>query len=407
MSTGSKTTSLEEQENTVNGYSAFGGETLVEYTVFLSDSFGRNPSSNNERANFKFLDSNSVPNQIDGYSNDDSYRKTRHHLRNYASKQAVEQLAVQAAAGAGAGVAATAAAAASISAAATATKFSSGLMNYLRENSLARQLQSKREQPAIIRLVQRPTPGLPPSGKDPKETDTTDGGRNRKPWVNLIPPNTKFFLESVTENREEKVQIIDTFGEFVAFFFGARPEVYTYQGTLLNSMNHNWKNEFMMNYEHFLRGSQAVKNRATIFLQYDDVIVEGFMLNSQIRQVATDEHAVPFQFNLLILNRSPLNPMNMLYLRNATQRLTTLESALFSSLQEAQAVAHESPEKTEMFLILREWLNNTRTPSAGNMIHRTNTNQVEPERTEQIGDFPQQDSSFNDVFAEETGEATA
>lgn len=370
---GSKSTSVEAQQNTVNGEGAFGGEELTEYTVFLSDSFGRNPSTG-RRAGSKFFDSNSVPNQIDGHNNDDSYRTSRHHLINLNPNDPLS-VAANEAVDAIAGIGAKGAAAIS-KAASSSPKYSSGLMSHLRENSLARQLQSKRDQPAIIRLVQHSSRSA--SAIDGREAGP--GGWN-EPWVNLIPPNTKFFLETVTENREEKVQIVDTFGEFVAFFFGARPEVYTYTGTLLNSMNHNWKNEFMLNYEHFLRGSQAVKNRASIFLQYDDVIVEGFMLNSQTRQTAVEDKAIPFQFNLLVLNRSPLSPLNMLQFRNATQPLTLLETQLMASLTGLVDSIDSKPEDRGIFLMLRDWMNSSRTPSSGLFTTWPSTNKVEPEST--------------------------
>jgi len=341
-----RTTALQDQTDTLNQIAAAGGEEIVEYSVFLSDSFGNNPSVGGGRAGLTYFDGPGAPKQIDGFSNDDSYRRSTHLLNG--TRRAAQEANAAPGAIIGGGEA-------------------------FRENSLARQLQSKRDQPAVIRLLKRVKPG---------EKNPETGIEYGRPWVSIIPPNTKFFLEQVTENREEKVQVLDTFGEFIAFFFGARPEVYTYSGTLLNSLNHDWKNEFQLNYEHFMRGSKAVENRATMFLQYDDVIVEGYMMNSQIRQTAIEDMTVPFTFNLLVLNRSQLNPQNILVTRSLRQQLTVFEHALLTSLKDSfQLSEGGTVEDVQTFLLMREWLNGSGFPSAGKAVHRTETNNIAPERT--------------------------
>ncbi|KKM20582.1 hypothetical protein LCGC14_1644010 [marine sediment metagenome] len=346
------TTALTESMLTMDNIGPFGGEQLVEFTLFLSDQFGRNPSVSSDRSSIKFLDSPSVPSQLEeGVQNDDSYRQSRHFVRNSQLRNL------------------------------KLSDVSIGLQTHLRENSLARQIQAKRDQPAIIRLLKRVKSSSPHKA--------TGGSEQFRPWENIIPPNTKFFLEQVTENREEKVQVLDTFGEFIAFFFGARPEVYTYQGTLLNSVNHDWKNEFLLNYEYFLRGSQAVKHRATMFLQYDDVIVEGYMLNSQIRQTGVDDVTVPFTFNLLILNRSSINPRNILVARSRRQELTTYENALLNSLQDSLTLTkNKGVNDMQTFLLMREWLNSTKFPSAGNAVHFKKTNKIQSPNTKPKQDAP-------------------
>src|SRR5579859_375616 len=315
-------TSREEMVATYAERGPLQGERLVEYSIFLSDAFGSGPVIGS------FFDSSAIPDQIDGFANDDAYRRSRHYVLRQQTKNA-------------------------------------SVNNLLRESSLARQLMEKPDQPATIRLIRRVRPEEA-MGRDP-----TQGGR-QLPWVNVIPPNTKFFLESVTENREEKVQIVDTFGEWIAFFFGRRPEVYTYSGTLLNAKNHDWKNEFQENYDNFLRGSQAVKYRATMFLQYDDVVVEGFMLNCQIQQNAISHNGVPFSFSLLVISRSPLNPRNLMALRFARSGLTDAEQQLFENLQQALDLLSGSPadqaekrDQLDTFSLMREFFAGNYLPPAG------------------------------------------
>jgi hypothetical protein len=206
------------------------------------------------------------------------------------------------------------------------------------------------------------------------ELASTPAGEAKMPWVNLIPPNTKFFLEQVNESREEKVQVIDTFGEWVAFFFGRKPEVYSYSGTLLNAKNHDWKNEFQFNYDNYLRGSQAVKHRATMVIQYDDVMVEGYMLNCAISQTAMADKSVPFQFTLLVINRSSLNPLQSLALRFQRTPATDLEKSLFgsmsASLQSLSVAGGE--DAAETFLLMREYFSGNYIPPAGKVTNYGN-----------------------------------
>lgn len=335
MATTPRITNREEMEAVIEGRGPLGGERLIEYNVFLTDAF-----SQRAYGSLNFLDYPGPPDQIDGFDNDDSYRRSRHLLLSRVG----------------------------------GTRASA---DNLRENSLARQVQEKQDQPATIRLIRR---------RKPEELALLDPNEPRVPWINLIPPNTKFFLEQVQENREEKVQVIDTFGEWIAFFFGRKPEVYNYAGTLLNAQNHNWKNEFQENYEHFLRGSQAAKNRATVVLQYDDVLVEGYMLNCSISMNSVNDKSVPFTFNLLVANRSPMDPRGILGLRALRSLGTEAEQQLFNDLQEALDLTKEGAvDDLETFLLLREYFSGHYVPGAGTSLHRSQTNNVESTTSVQPG----------------------
>lgn len=324
-----RSTSREEMQAMLDGQGALGGERLLEYNIFLTDAFSGSMSS----ISF-MMDAPGPPDQIDGYSNDDSYRRSRHLLNRRTDADA------------------------------TASE-----SNSLRESSLARQIDEKANQPATIRLIRR---------LRPEELAAVKSSEPQMPWENLIPPNTKFFLEQVQENREEKVQIIDTFGQWIAFFFGARPEVYNYSGTLLNTSNHDWKNEFQENYQHFLRGSQAVQNQATMLLQYDDVLVEGYMLNCSVSMQGAADKAAPFSFNLLVMNRSPLNPRGIIGLRELRSgRISPAELALFNDMQQALDLTEKGKvDELETFLLMREYFSGHYVPGAGTAIHYPQSGKV-------------------------------
>lgn len=141
----------------------------------------------------------------------------------------------------------------------------------------------------------------------------------------------QFLLQSATEQDVERYQIVETFGEPVAFFFGRRPRIYTYSGTLFNSgfrfngAGNNffedstefqvnsmlWRDNFKLAYELFLRGTKCVKFRARAYLNYDRVLREGFILNNQIIQ-NIHPNMVQFSFSMFITREVNLDGVEAL-----------------------------------------------------------------------------------------------
>jgi len=337
-----KATRKETQSDLINDVNGLGGEEIVTYNLFLTDAFGGGAGLLDVQGHVFQNEGSGVPETIDGHSNDDSYRRSRRLLHR-----------------------------------STYSDVDSAAIAHIRENSLARQIDEKKDQPGVIRLIRRlKSDELNEAAKQPGPV---------VPWVNLIPPNTKFLLETVQESRQEKVQIIDTFGEWVAFFFGRRPEVYNYSGTLINSSNHDWKNEFQFNYDHFLRGSQAVKHRATMILQYDDVMVEGYMLNSSIQMSGVTDKSVPFTFSLLVINRSQMNPRRQMGLRFLRSGPSIGEGQFYNDLQGALDLTERDTDDMQTFLLMREYFSGNYIPAAGKFIHRAKNNNIESETSVQPG----------------------
>ena len=128
-------------------------------------------------------------------------------------------------------------------------------------------------------------------------------GGSKSEEVDLIPPYSKFFLESYQEGHMERSQIVETFGEFYAFFFGERPPVYTFGGTLLNTKDINWKEDFMFYYDNFLRGSKAVEYKAKVVLTYGLSQVEGYILGVNTQAQAANDKGVNVSFQMLVTKR--------------------------------------------------------------------------------------------------------
>ena len=122
----------------------------------------------------------------------------------------------------------------------------------------------------------------------------------------LIPPFTKFILESVQEGHQERSQVVETFGDFYVFFFGERPPIYTYNGTLINAKSINWVDDFVFYYENFLRGTKCVEKNARLVLTYGQRQVEAYLLGFNMNTQAPTEKGVAVSFSALIIDRKVL-----------------------------------------------------------------------------------------------------
>lgn len=121
--------------------------------------------------------------------------------------------------------------------------------------------------------------------------------------------NHNFILRSVVEQRSEKAQIVETFGDHFVFFYGQKPIVLQVSGVLFNTDDFNWKNEFLANYDRFLRGTRCVENKTRVFLGWDDVLAQGYLLNIGISMNDEMPNVVPFNFTFL-LSKPPVDLSN-------------------------------------------------------------------------------------------------
>lgn len=123
----------------------------------------------------------------------------------------------------------------------------------------------------------------------------------------VLLESTEFILEDAQEQMAERYQLQETFGDFNVFFFGKRAEIFSYSGSLLNAAgNLQWRNQFLYQYENYLRGSKCAELKARAYLLYDDIIREGFILSAAVQQSSSVDGVVKFNFTLLVTNKKIL-----------------------------------------------------------------------------------------------------
>lgn len=118
---------------------------------------------------------------------------------------------------------------------------------------------------------------------------------------------SNFLLQSVQEARMEKHQIIETFGEAFVFFFGESPRFMDCQAILLNTHDFNWRAEWWANYDAYFRGTRLAELGARIYLFYDDIIVEGYLMSCSASEQAGQPNQVNIQFRIFVTNYSNIS----------------------------------------------------------------------------------------------------
>lgn len=133
------------------------------------------------------------------------------------------------------------------------------------------------------------------SGEDMKLFDSSAPTGDSTEYAN-------FLLQSVVEQRMEKQQLIETFGDSYMFFFGESPRFLDCRAIVLNSNDFNWRAEFMANYDKYLRGTKLAENGARSYLFYDDNVVEGYWVGASIQDDAQNPLFVMIQFRIFVTN---------------------------------------------------------------------------------------------------------
>ena len=113
---------------------------------------------------------------------------------------------------------------------------------------------------------------------------------------------SNFVLQSVSEARMEKHQIVETFGESYIYFFGESPRFLDVTALLINSHDFNWEAEWWENYDTLWRGTRSVEMGARLYMFYDDTIVEGYMLQAQASKDSMKPLEVMIQYRLFVTN---------------------------------------------------------------------------------------------------------
>lgn len=114
--------------------------------------------------------------------------------------------------------------------------------------------------------------------------------------------NYNYIVQNFSLAKQEKVQIIETFGDEYVFFYGERPTVVQVQGFLINSPDFNWRSEWYQNYDNYLRGTKCVERRARVYLYLDGLTFVGYIMTTATQIQDAQPRLTPFSFSMLVTN---------------------------------------------------------------------------------------------------------
>jgi hypothetical protein len=124
-----------------------------------------------------------------------------------------------------------------------------------------------------------------------------------------------FLLQDFVEQRMEKSQIIETFGQSYVYFFGERTTSIQFRGILLNTQDFNWKAEFLYNYDKYFRGTKLVAGGYRAFIRIGDDLIGGYLAAMNVSTSTNSPEEVPFSFDLIVTDRALLSTES----RNSTK----------------------------------------------------------------------------------------
>lgn len=110
-----------------------------------------------------------------------------------------------------------------------------------------------------------------------------------------------FFISQASMPLQEKVDVKDTLADnYVAFFFGQQPPVWSFTGWLMNTVQDDQTTNFLRLYLEILRGTQLARRQKIINLKIDSYVITGAMMSVSPTLNAASEIFVPFAFQLLV-----------------------------------------------------------------------------------------------------------
>lgn len=118
-----------------------------------------------------------------------------------------------------------------------------------------------------------------------------------------------FLLTAAQESFREKAQIVDTLTDnYVAFYAGQEPPVFSYGGTLLNTYQDDQRVWMLRLYRDILRGTRLANRNLIVRLRYDSFIVGGYLESLDLSLTGEMVNHSNFRFNLRVKELEIVTP---------------------------------------------------------------------------------------------------
>lgn len=116
----------------------------------------------------------------------------------------------------------------------------------------------------------------------------------------------KFLLTGIQGSIDEKIQIMEVFGDNeVSYYFGRAPMVFSISGILVDSPDNSWFTDWLNLYAGALRGSQLAMNYELLKLVLPNMTLIGCVTNMGWSQESQNDVAIPFRFQFHVKSLIP------------------------------------------------------------------------------------------------------
>jgi hypothetical protein len=110
-----------------------------------------------------------------------------------------------------------------------------------------------------------------------------------------------FLLQNIQESSQEKVQVSEVLSDaYVAFFFGRKARMYSFQGALLNTVQDNWYDAWHILYNNVLRGTRLADIGFPVTIAYDWRRITGYLVGNTTSLDGNMETSVSLGFQVLV-----------------------------------------------------------------------------------------------------------
>lgn len=183
-----------------------------------------------------------------------------------------------------------------------------------------------------------------------KAASTPDGGQPATPKLEADTSTvwTHWFLQSVKEERVEKTQLVETFGEPYFYAFGSKPRTLVFQGALMNTEDFNWRGIFWENWEQHFRATRLVQNDARMYVSFDDILVEGYPISAVANQVSESPNLMVFSFTFFVTNYT-----NLTFRAGGTFKQSELPQSQFARVRTPEVLPGDTTVERTNQKILR------------------------------------------------------
>lgn len=114
---------------------------------------------------------------------------------------------------------------------------------------------------------------------------------------------SNFLLTGVREDRTERAQVVNTFGDSYIYFYGQNPPSISGVGLLINTADFQWSSEFWDNYEKNFRGTALARTRRRVILEWDEELVCGYFLRASISEDSEKRNIKTLNFQMVVTDR--------------------------------------------------------------------------------------------------------